>query len=238
MLTTASRPLLRRLLASPARRLGLERLLRAGPYAVLSLTLLAMWGGVAWFAIAYPQQLLNDGNYTLVSNNSHPDVQAKAYDVHEKLATVYAQADIRAQLGSTELTGNIGVQAVHTDQLSSGFRIAGGPPAVLSAASLGAKYWDVMPSMNLSFRFPNDWVIRAGLAREVQRPRDVQRRHDDRHRHRDVQRDEEVQQQRRQRDHEHHDDQHHHAGGDQVGVLRDLGEHAGHPASLLRLAMR
>src|SRR5437762_6987651 len=28
-----------------------------------------------------------------------------------------------------------------------------------------------MPSMNLAFRFPNDWVIRAGLAREVQRPR-------------------------------------------------------------------
>src|SRR5262249_16131452 len=56
-------------------------------------------------------------------------------------------------------------------QLSSGFSIAGGPPAVLTPTSDGAKYWDVMPSLNLSFRFPNDWVIRAGLAREVQRPR-------------------------------------------------------------------
>jgi iron complex outermembrane receptor protein len=129
------------------------------------------WIGLGRTLAFDPQQLLNDGIYTLVSNNSHPDVQAKAYDVHEKLGTIYAQADIRAQLGSTELTGNIGVQAVHTDQLSSGFQIAGGPPAVLAAASLGAKYWDVMPSMNLSFRFPNDWVIRAGLAREVQRPR-------------------------------------------------------------------
>jgi iron complex outermembrane receptor protein len=129
------------------------------------------WIGLGHTLAFDPQQLLNDGIYTLVSNNSHPDVAAKAYDVHEKLATFYAQADIRAQLGSTELTGNIGVQAVHTDQLSSGFKIAGGPPAVLAPASNGAKYWDVMPSMNLAFRFPNDWVIRTGLAREVQRPR-------------------------------------------------------------------
>jgi iron complex outermembrane receptor protein len=129
------------------------------------------WIGLGHTLSFDPQQLLDNGIYTLVSNNSHPDVAAKAYDVHEKLATVYAQADIKAQLGSTELTGNIGVQAVHTDQLSSGFKISGGPPAVLAAASEGAKYWDVMPSLNLSFRLPNDWIIRAGLAREVQRPR-------------------------------------------------------------------
>jgi iron complex outermembrane receptor protein len=129
------------------------------------------WIGLGNTLAFDPQQLLNAGIYTLISNNLHPDVPAKAYNVHEKLGTIYAQADIRAQLGATELTGNIGVQAVHTDQLSSGFSIAGGPPAVLVPTSNGAKYWDVMPSMNLSFRFPNDWVIRAGLAREVQRPR-------------------------------------------------------------------
>jgi len=132
------------------------------------------WIGMGETLAFDPQQLLNDGIYTLVSNNLEPDVQAKAYDVHEKEATIYFQTNIKAQLGSTELTGNIGVQAVHTDQRSTGFKIAGtsgGPPAVLAAASDGAKYWDVMPSMNLSFRFPNDWVIRTGLAREVQRPR-------------------------------------------------------------------
>ncbi len=131
------------------------------------------WIGLGHTLAFDPQQLLNDGIYTLVSNNAHPDVQAKAYDVHEKLGTIYLQADIKSQLGSTELTGNIGVQAVHTDQLSSGFKIAnpGNGVAVLAPTSDGAKYWDVMPSMNLSFRFPSDWVIRAGLAREVQRPR-------------------------------------------------------------------
>jgi len=130
------------------------------------------WIGMGDTLAFNPQQLLNGGIYTLVSNNLNPDVQAKAYDIHEKLATLYVQADIKAHLGSTELTGNIGVQAVHTDQLSSGFVVTQVFPAgALSPASDGAKYWDVMPSMNLSFRFPSDWVIRAGLAREVQRPR-------------------------------------------------------------------
>src|SRR5206468_11029521 len=108
------------------------------------------WIGLGHTLAFDPQQLLNAGIYTLISNNLNPDVAAKAYDVHEKLGTVYAQADIRAQLGSTELTGNIGVQAVHTDQLSSGFRIGNqGTPAVLTPATDGAKYWDVMPSLNL-----------------------------------------------------------------------------------------
>ncbi len=130
------------------------------------------WIGLGHTLAFDPQQLLDNGIYTLVSNNLNPDVAAKAYDVHEKLGTVYLQADIKSQLGSTELTGNIGVQAVHTDQLSSGFVVTQVFPAgALTPASDGAKYWDVMPSMNLSFRFPNDWVIRAGLAREVQRPR-------------------------------------------------------------------
>jgi iron complex outermembrane receptor protein len=130
------------------------------------------WIGMGDTLAFNPQQLLDGGIYTLVSNNLNPDVQAKAYDVHEKLGTIYLQADIRSHLGSTELTGNIGVQAVHTDQLSSGFVVTQVFPAgALSPAKDGAKYWDVMPSMNLSFRFPSDWVIRAGLAREVQRPR-------------------------------------------------------------------
>jgi iron complex outermembrane receptor protein len=129
------------------------------------------WIGLGHTLAFDPQALLDNGIYTLVSNNSHPDVAAKAYDVHEKLGSVYAQANIKADLGSARLTGNVGVQAVHTDQLSTGFKIAGGPPAALTPASDGAKYWDVMPSLNLSARWPSDWVVRLGLAREVMRPR-------------------------------------------------------------------
>lgn len=52
--------LLRRLLDVPARRLHLERLLRAGPYVALSLALLMMWGVVLWYSLVYPQRLLED----------------------------------------------------------------------------------------------------------------------------------------------------------------------------------
>ncbi|MFL6726171.1 MAG: TonB-dependent receptor [Sphingomicrobium sp.] len=122
-------------------------------------------------SLAYdPQQLLDAGIYRLISNNSNPDVEIKGYHIREKLGTLYAVANIKADLGSARLTGNVGVQAVHTDQRSNGNlvnRATGG----LTPASDGAKYWDVMPSLNLSARFPSDFVVRLGLAREVMRPR-------------------------------------------------------------------
>ena len=61
--------------------------------------------------------------------------------VHEKLGTVYAQADIKADLGDARLTGNIGVQAVHTDQHTNGYVAQNG---ILTPVTDGAKYWDVM----------------------------------------------------------------------------------------------
>jgi iron complex outermembrane receptor protein len=115
-----------------------------------------------------PFELLDAGVITLVSGNTNPDVQLKAYNIHENLKTVYGQLDIRSQVGSAELTGNVGVQAVHTDQSADGFVAQNGQIVPITG---GAKYWDVMPSLNLSLRYPSDWVVRLGLAREVMRPR-------------------------------------------------------------------
>jgi iron complex outermembrane receptor protein len=116
-----------------------------------------------------PRALLAAGGiYSLVSNTANPDVVAKAYTVNEKLLTGYVQADIKTELGSATLTGNIGVQAIHTDQSSSGNVITGGK---LTPAEAGAKFWDILPSLNLSLRFPSDFVLRLALAREIQRPR-------------------------------------------------------------------
>ncbi|MEA3066046.1 MAG: iron complex outerrane recepter protein [Sphingomonadales bacterium] len=116
-----------------------------------------------------PRQLLAAGGiYTLASNTANPDVVAKAYTVEEQLLTGYVQADIHADLGSATLTGNVGVQAIHTDQSSNGNVISAG---VLTPAEAGAKFWDILPSLNLSLRFPSDLVLRLALAREIQRPR-------------------------------------------------------------------
>ena len=115
-----------------------------------------------------PRELLRDGEIVLRSNNANPDVIVKAYQVNEDLLTFYAQGDIDAQIGSARLTGNFGVQAIGTNQSSSGTVIAGGVPNP-KTASIG--YWDVLPSLNLSLRLPSDWVFRFAAAREIQRPR-------------------------------------------------------------------
>ena len=120
-------------------------------------------------SLAYdPNALLAGGIYKLVSNNANLDVRAKAYDVHEKLGTLYVQANIKSHLGAADLTGNIGIQAEHTDQSTNGYLAFGG---AIKPVTQGAKYWDIMPSLNLSARFTSDWVVRLGLAREVMRPR-------------------------------------------------------------------
>ena len=115
-----------------------------------------------------PFKLLNDGVYVKTLNPSK-DVPAKAYSVTERVMSLYLMADIRSTVGSADLTGNFGVLAQNTEQKSRGF-------VNLAAASLvpttrGATYWDVLPSANLSLRFPSDFVIRLAAAREIQRPR-------------------------------------------------------------------
>lgn len=115
-----------------------------------------------------PLALLNGGVLKLVSNNNNADVRAKAYGIHEDLMTMYAQANIKTSIGASELTGNFGVQAMNTSQHTDGYYADG---ANVVPIRKGADYWDVMPSVNLSLRFPSDFVIRAAVAREVMRPR-------------------------------------------------------------------
>nr|WP_284126170.1 TonB-dependent receptor [Parerythrobacter aestuarii] len=114
-----------------------------------------------------PRALIANGTYVLDPNLSN-DIPAKAYQIAEDLMTIYVQADIDVRLGNADLTGNIGVQAINTDQQSSGIAFPGG---VQTNVSLGDSYWDVLPSLNLSLRFDSDFVIRLGASRQIQRPR-------------------------------------------------------------------
>ncbi|MES2782129.1 MAG: TonB-dependent receptor [Pseudomonadota bacterium] len=113
------------------------------------------------------RDLIADGTLVLERNTS-PDIPAKAFRVTEDLMTAYLQADIEQEMGSSTLTGNIGVQAIHTDQGSSGTVFAGGVARQVVAS---ASYWDILPSLNLSMRFDSDFVIRFAASRQIQRPR-------------------------------------------------------------------
>lgn len=113
------------------------------------------------------RKLIEDGTLVLDKNLS-PDIPAKAFNVTEDLMTAYLQADIDQEVGSANLTGNVGVQVIHTDQGSSGTVFAGG---VARSVRASTSYWDVLPSLNLSLRFESDFVIRFAASRQIQRPR-------------------------------------------------------------------
>jgi iron complex outermembrane receptor protein len=104
---------------------------------------------------------------TLVSNNVLLYVpntfgNSQAYRISEDVWTPYAMASLDADLGNgNTLTGNIGVQAIHTSVNSFG--------AV--NGTLTDKYWTVLPSLNLNFRSPNDLVVRLAAAEQIMRPR-------------------------------------------------------------------
>lgn len=91
--------------------------------------------------------------------NTYGDSQA--YNLKEDVWTPYVMATLGADLGTTELTGNIGVQAVHTDVTSSG----------TVNGTITDSYWMVLPSLNLVFRAPEDVVVRFAASKQMMRPR-------------------------------------------------------------------
>ena len=90
-----------------------------------------------------PLALLNGGIYKLVPN-AYGDVVVKSYSISERLLTPYLQANLKGTLGSADLTGNIGVQAIVTEQKSVGASavylgtLANGAPDVLAPIAPGA----------------------------------------------------------------------------------------------------
>ncbi|MGB5778723.1 MAG: TonB-dependent receptor [Allopontixanthobacter sediminis] len=113
-----------------------------------------------------PRGLIADGTYVLEINTSN-DIPAKAYRISEKLMTAYLQVDLDKEIGTGVLTGNFGVQAIATNQKSSGIAFADGQRVDVT---LGDDFWDVLPSLNLSYRLASDWVFRLAASRQIQRP--------------------------------------------------------------------
>jgi iron complex outermembrane receptor protein len=92
----------------------------------------------------------------------------KTWEVSEKLSTAYIMAKLDHELSAdVSLRGNVGVQAVHTQQSSDSNAF------VTAAVPLhdGTNYNDVLPSANLVFGFPAGQKLRLGLARELVRAR-------------------------------------------------------------------
>lgn len=114
-----------------------------------------------------PRQLLADGVLVLQPNTSN-DIPAKAYSISERLLQAYVQGNLQGRVGVADITGNFGLQVLVTTQRSTGLAF---PSGQRTQVSLGTDYTDLLPSFNLSVRLPGQWVVRAAIAREIQRPR-------------------------------------------------------------------
>ena len=105
-----------------------------------------------------PRDLVPNGVLVYVANPF--EGTDKDFAISENVWSPYAMASLNGELGSATLTGNIGLQAVHTSTASSGPQ-----PTVTD------HYWMWLPSLNLNLRFPNDVVIRFAASKEYMRPR-------------------------------------------------------------------
>jgi iron complex outermembrane receptor protein len=94
----------------------------------------------------------------------------KSWDIKENILTWKAKANI----DSGNLHGNVGLQVVQQKQTSTGLRIydpGEGMPLQLVNTTEGAKYTDVLPSLNLFYDFDNHNRVRFAAAKVMQRPR-------------------------------------------------------------------
>lgn len=124
-------------------------------------------------SIAYDARaLLADGVYFRTPNDLVGSAK-NSWNVSEDVFNAYAMVSIDADLGGMELTGNGGVQVAHTDQSSEGnvvsFNTAGG--TVVTPRLDGAKYWDVLPSLNLTLGLAENHKLRLGAAKVLSRSR-------------------------------------------------------------------
>lgn len=116
---------------------------------------------------------------TVLSQNFAPYTPAvlvpwgatKNWSITEKVQTGYAKLNIDTELMAMPLRGNIGIQAVHTDQSSTAQTLRAWPFADLVPLTDGKKYNDYLPSINLIWSLPEQQIVRFGANKTLARPR-------------------------------------------------------------------
>jgi TonB-dependent receptor len=98
---------------------------------------------------------------------------AKAWNVNEKITTVYAKANLDTQWGGINVRGNYGLQVQSVDQSSASNYFDNSKPVGQQVKPFndGKQYTDVLPSLNLAFALGGDQTLRFAAARQVARPR-------------------------------------------------------------------
>ena len=148
-----------------------------GPYAAVTMPGSDVaQAGASGFSVASWDPRGSLGTIYELAPKVDADIYNKYWDVKEKISTIYAMGDLEGEMFGLSYRGNVGLQAIHTDQTGGGYvidraRCVGNTAQTCPAQRVveGDKYWDVLPSLNLSFDLKNDQMLRFGLAKVVSR---------------------------------------------------------------------
>ncbi|MCX7041752.1 MAG: TonB-dependent receptor [Gammaproteobacteria bacterium] len=130
------------------------------------------WMGVDSFIRLDVPYLVQSGALTL----KPAELGLKANDsfINEKILTAFAMVDFDTQMGEVPIRGNFGVQVVHSDQHAEGWEYRGDNNNVdfdlLYRREGGAKYTDVLPSLNVVAELQPDFIARLGVGVATARP--------------------------------------------------------------------
>ncbi|QSX35644.1 TonB-dependent receptor [Shewanella sedimentimangrovi] len=117
----------------------------------------------------------NDGNY-IETNADKVDLgrATNSWLVNEEVTTGFVKANLETEVFGLPLSGNVGLQAVHTDQSSNGTAATVNPETKKvekTPVTAGDSYLEWLPSMNLAFEVAEDQVVRLAAARTLTRAR-------------------------------------------------------------------
>ena len=117
--------------------------------------------------IAYDSRgMVADGFYDLTLEES--SYASNQWNVKEDVTTFFAMANLETEIAGKEVTGNIGVRYIQTDQSSNAFAQSGGS---LIRQTVKHDYSNTLPSMNLRVALDDQQTIRLGVAQTMSRPR-------------------------------------------------------------------
>lgn len=131
------------------------------------------WAGISQIVRIDVPALVATGNYGLEDGQFSKKVGNDS-GVHEKILTTFVKLDIDSAIGGVPIRGNIGLQAINTQQNSDGWEYRGNDDkpdiSLLFKRTGGASYTDYLPSLNLVADLHNSWIGRMGLAKTLARP--------------------------------------------------------------------
>ncbi|MCY7314476.1 MAG: TonB-dependent receptor [Rubrivivax sp.] len=104
--------------------------------------------------------------------NVNGDILRKGWTVKEDVTTGFVKGDIDTEVFGMPVRGNVGAQLIGTKQEGTGsvVRNVGGAPTFV-IETRGKSYTDFLPALNLSMALGSDQFLRAGLGRQMARPR-------------------------------------------------------------------